>query len=101
MAVDLDDIRVRGGPPAGEVPAVRSITQQPYSPERHRESARLWVAFWLLGILTLLVLATFVALWGAWATIAELDTILKIMFGPLITLVGTMAGFYFGAASAE
>src|SRR5712691_6601138 len=97
--------------PIEEVGASREVTATPIEEfsstvglatvEERRETARGRVAAALLLILAAISVAPFVALWLAWATVAELTALLQIIFGPVVALVGAVTGFYFGAATTS
>lgn len=78
-----------------------SIAERPYDPGPQRELARMGFGGCLLLILALVSVLPFVALEFSWAATAELQTLLQIIFGPLVTLVGTVAGFYFGSQAVQ
>ncbi len=69
------------------------------STEEKRESLRGTIAYALLGILAFVVVGSFVTLWFNWGTGEELDTLLTLLFAPLIGLVGAVTGFYYGERS--
>jgi hypothetical protein len=84
-------------PPIG-APQPAFVGQEPIGP---REKTRGQVAAVLLGILAFLVAGSFISLWFDWASSEELDTLLTILFAPIIGLVGAATGFYFGERAAE
>lgn len=98
------DLDVRDA--SGLSAALPSVETEPYNPERWHSLARRNIAYWLLAILSLLVVLTFIPLYWILFTggddrdFAPLMSILNIVFGPVVTLVGSATGFYFGAQSA-
>lgn len=84
----------------GEQPSAAgavSVQSTPYDLTQDREKARRQIAYWLMGILTLVVGGV------AGAAIAngttDLTTWVSVFLTPIIGLVGTMLGFYFGGDS--
>jgi hypothetical protein len=85
-----------------------SIVSSPYNPDKARDSARRFIAFSLLGLLAGTVLLSFIAL--SWSLGSKVDAetnfdhligLLTVIFGPIVTLVGSATGFYFGAQTAS
>lgn len=74
---------------------------KPYDPEPHREGIRGYLAMVLMGVLILLLVATFIGLALEWYTAAEMDTILTIVFSPVVTLIGTVLGFYYAGGKGK
>lgn len=64
------------------------------------DRARLMVAMALIGLLAVVVLATAGAIINTPGDEMPLEAFLKLVFTPLIGLVGSVVGFYFGARSA-
>lgn len=60
-----------------------------------------WLAGSLVGMLALTIAAGFVTLWGGWASPTDLREYLTIVFGPLVALVASALGFYFGGRNDE
>jgi hypothetical protein len=92
-AIDLGDV----GPAAAVQP-----TTEPYSPERTRENFRGRVAL-LLMILLAALAAGMVIVTVALVRPFDRETIgllIAGIFGPIVGLVGTVVGFYFGQISA-
>lgn len=61
----------------------------------HPDNVRMWLAVSMVAILALIVLS---ACWG-WARGATVDDMqaLAIVLSPVVTLVGTILGFYFSS----
>lgn len=81
--------------------AVRPLTieKQPFDPTPQREQMRGHLAIGLLVLLAVTIAACFTTLWWGLASSADTLQIIELILGPLITLVGTATGFYFGSAS--
>ena len=71
-------------------------TEQKYDPEPARDTARKWLAYILLILLCAIVVASFATLWWAEAKFADLKALLELILSPVIALVGSATGFYFG-----
>ena len=75
-------------------------TGAPFNPEPQRERIRGWIALSLLGMLAVVLLLAFISMWvGMKAEV--LQTVLTIIFGPLVTLVSAATGFYYGSRSSS
>jgi uncharacterized membrane protein len=82
-------------------PTVVEVTESTWNQARTREQMRSVLAaslVLLLAVVTLLPLL-FIAL--NMVSIDDLDTLLKIVFAPVVALVGSVVGFYFGAEVAS
>lgn len=80
------------------VDSIVSASTKP-SIQHRQETARSWIAFGLLALLAVLMLATF---WAVLFRGVEWDNVkdpITFLIGLLIGLVGTVVGFYFGAKS--
>jgi hypothetical protein len=96
-----------GGPPVGEtlnISAPSSATQprieyQPYNPEEQRDYVRLIVTVGLLAMLFIVIAS---ACWESaswpnhWQQTKEM---VQTILSPLIGLIGSVIGFYFGAST--
>lgn len=73
------------------------------------DRARITIAYWLLAILTgIIVLSFALLLWAlesgngsTQSNFEHIAALLNILFGPVATLVGSAVGFYFGAQAAQ
>ncbi|MCW5773291.1 MAG: hypothetical protein KIT16_16745 [Rhodospirillaceae bacterium] len=86
------------------VDEIAQPTTKPYDPAKERETRRGWIAMLLIALLIGIVIFGFVTLWfgpGGKLTAAELKDFLAILIGPVVGLVGTVAGFYFGEKSGR
>jgi hypothetical protein len=70
-----------------------------FDPRPGQEVARSRIAYLLIGTLVATIAASFIGLWFNWMTSAELDAVMKLVFGPLVGLVGAVTGFYYGGKS--
>ena len=84
-------------------------TQQPPSPGaiqpfvgilEPQENTRAIIAFALIGLLTVLVISAVVGVFLAAISLERLTHVFGLVFGPVVGLVGTVVGFYFGAKTA-
>jgi hypothetical protein len=97
-----------------------SLTEVPYDPQRpapggivepvekvtHDDVSRRWIAYWLLGLLTLLILGAFAGFYKLFCeptkpTFEQFKTLVELILTPLITLVSAATGFYFGSATKK
>lgn len=96
-----------------ELASARSLTDAFTAPEIRVDPdthTRRWVSFALLGLLAAIVVASFVGLFWAFYKPAAagvqdvrfgyMTDLLNIVFGPVIALVSSVVGFYFGAKTA-
>ncbi|WP_047534528.1 hypothetical protein [Methylotenera sp. N17] len=75
-----------------------------YNHQQHQESFRGWIAILLIILLAIIVIYCLCFLSNLPQTDADkslnnLIQILQVVFGPLVTLVATAVGYYFGANS--
>ena len=104
-ALDLESAEEAISAPSDELPT--SITTERYDQERARDKAREAIAYALVAILagtiiaTLVLCAWLVGPYDADGNADRLVRVLNIVFGPIITLVGSATGFYFGAQTAS
>src|SRR5262249_31059672 len=99
--LDLDTAQVppgAGGEPGPRVPPPGALV--PFDPNPARETVRGLIAKWLILILAALVTAPFWFI--AWRSdqANAVKEILQIVFGPVVALVGSVIGFYFGVERA-
>jgi hypothetical protein len=72
-----------------------SATESKFDPEPQREKMRGRIAMGLLLMVAGIVAISFISLWFGMDT-DTLQTLLTIIFGPIVALAGTATGFYFG-----
>jgi hypothetical protein len=67
-----------------------------FSPERHLAQSRRGLAYWLMAILSVLLLLPWFALLTHSAEVDAIQALMTIVFAPVVGLVGAATGFYFG-----
>ena|SRR5712692_5739124 len=72
------------------------LLSAPYDPSQDREKMRGQIAGGLVVLLAFVVIVSFVMLCAKCTTSAELKDLLQIALGPIVALVGSATGFYFG-----
>jgi hypothetical protein len=89
-----------GLPPATEEIDVelprQPANEKPYDPEPRRERMRGALASGLVLILAAVAAAAWITIWARLATEAEVKDLLGVMLPPVVALVGSAIGFYFG-----
>ena len=80
------DVELPGQPPS----------EKPYDPEPRRERMRGYLASALVVILATIAVAAWLSLWLGLATEPEVKDLLGVMLPPVVALVGSAIGFYFG-----
>ena len=79
-------------------PAFETPGEKHYDAAKYQDTTRSYIAYWLLFLLTLLVLGGFGTVFAvATVTFENLKSILELIFGPIVALVSAATGFYFGA----
>lgn len=97
-----------GGGAFSEEP-FQAFVEQNYDPDSSRDSTRQTITLWLIGLLCAIVALTFVALFARGASTGfsdkeffhELKQVLDVLVGPVITLLASAVGFYFGYKQGE
>jgi hypothetical protein len=74
---------------------------RPYSVTRARENIRGIIALGLIALLSMVVTISLLLIWIHPDRSKELHELLVLVFGPLIALVGSATGFYFGSKEKE
>ena len=88
------------GENASEDGADVPVVEKQWNKDKARESMRGVVTSLLLGVLGFIILASFAILvWGN--KFEQLKELLTLIFTPIVTLVGTSVGFYFGEQSRK
>jgi hypothetical protein len=102
----------QSGPPAGPAGGVltrvpeadASVPDQspsrPYDREQERDTVRGLLALLLVFLLIGVVLAAWVSLWFRLAPEPEIKDLLSVILPPVVALVGSAIGFYFGGKAA-
>ncbi len=86
-----------------------TFEERPYNPDVFRDVTRQTITLWLIGLFCTIVVLTFVALFARGAStgftnkdfFSELKQILDVLVGPVITLLASAIGFYFGYKQGE
>lgn len=88
--------------PEQSAPALERLKVTRYDPEQSRDAARARITYWLLALLTLLIVFSFLtlALTSDPVSFDNFKAIIEILLGPIVALVSAATGFYFGAHSA-
>lgn len=85
-----------------EAPALRRYTENSYDPDKSRDTTRSLIAYWLLGLLTAVVVFSFAALLLVGPLNFEhLKSLLELLLGPIVALVSAATGFYFGSQQSS
>lgn len=72
----------------------------PYDPDPDREKIRGRLAQLFAGLLAVMALAPLLSVILDWATWDALEGPVSVTFGPIVGIVGTILGFYFGSKRA-
>lgn len=100
-------------PPSAPAPELSEakILERPYKydPEESRDTTRQTITLWLIGLLCAIVVLAFVALFASGVAVGFTGTtffdglkkILDVLVGPVITLLASAVGFYFGSKQGE
>lgn len=99
----------QGAPIAEERPYNADIEVRNYNADESRDTTRQTITLWLIGLLCAIVTLTFVALFARGASVGfastpffdDLKKILDVLVGPVITLLASAVGFYFGSKQGE
>ena len=67
-----------------------------YDPNPKREQVRGTIAWFLLGLLSMTVVFAFTAVARNWTDYENIKDMLGILLPPIVGLVGSAIGFYFG-----
>jgi hypothetical protein len=76
-------------------------TLEPFNLTREQEKVRGRIAEGLLMMLGVILLFAFLTLWALGTNFGDLEKLMTIIFAPVITLVGTATGYYFGNKTAQ
>ncbi|MDQ2956474.1 MAG: hypothetical protein M3Y42_05880 [Actinomycetota bacterium] len=81
-------------------PAPGGPKLEAWNPEPGREDVRKYVAYWLLGILSFVVIATVTLIvterWTKLST-DDVRSTIELVFSPIVTLVSAVIGFYYAS----
>jgi hypothetical protein len=101
---------LESGPSKAAADAARlpeTVAAEPYNPDRARDKTRQNIAYALIAILAGTIVMTMVLTWWLISpadpagNAERLVRVVNIIFGPIVTLVGSATGFYFGAQTAS
>ncbi|MFJ1259029.1 hypothetical protein [Cupriavidus sp. CuC1] len=89
----------------GPLPLPRPLDRpalRDYDPRPHHDTARRRIAYWLLVLLSGLLVAIFACFSGFFflkppPTFDQFKTLIELILTPLLTLVSAATGFYFGS----
>ena len=91
------DINEAVAPPTGAYTPV----EENYNPEPRRDQARMWLAYILVALLCVVIMASYGSLWlMSSADFPNLKALLELVLAPVIALVGSATGFYFGGGGS-
>lgn len=91
-----DPLDLTGDPPSSTGPAIQ---EKAYNPEPARERVRGAIAIALIGLLIGLITVLFISVLAKVVLVADLDKIAATILTPIMGIVGTVLGFYYGAKS--
>lgn len=72
-----------------------------YDPTERRENFRGTIALGLIALMAVTVFVSLLLIWIHPDRSKELHDLLALVFGPLVALVGTATGYYFGSQAAS
>lgn len=106
---DTGTPKTGSGGGSGITETAYKIQEQPYNPDASRDTTRQTITLWLIGLLCAIVVLTFVALFASGASVGftgkefieGLKAVLNVLVGPVITLLASAVGFYFGSKQGE
>jgi hypothetical protein len=85
-------------PDDASAPSFEQLVESRYDPDKSRDETRSYIAYWLLLLLTMVVVAAFTMLFAVHAaTFENLKSVLELILGPIVALVSAATGFYFGS----
>lgn len=85
-----------GEMPGGPAPSIEATA---YSPDQDRERVRGAIAIALISLLIGLIALLFISVLAKVVLVADLDKIAATILTPIMGIVGTVLGFYYGAKS--
>jgi hypothetical protein len=101
--VDVEVLDATISDPSVAAPTLEKPATTAYDPDKDREGARKGITYWLLTLLSLLFVISFLALATLKdsLTFDQLKSLVELLLGPLVALVSAATGFYFGAQSVR
>ena len=85
------DLSFQRAPPAAPPPDTR-----PFNVEAAQERIRGVIAGALVVLLFVIVVASFAIAWQQTLPVADIKSLLEVLLAPVVALVGSATGFYFG-----
>lgn len=82
-------------------PPIGGVKETSWTPAKSQEFVRSVLALSLVALLAGIIIVSFALVALKSVAVADMDTIMKIVFAPVIALVGSVVGFYFGADVAS
>jgi hypothetical protein len=79
-----------------ELPGLAPTPTREWEEGQHLAESRRFIAYWLLGILSGVLILSWTAVLTGWANFQDIQALMTIVFAPIIGLVGAATGFYFG-----
>lgn len=95
------------GFPLVELRPYREDVEAAYNPDESRDTTRQTITLWLIGLLCAIVSLTFASLLAKELGVVsaqffdDLRKVLDLLVGPVITLLASAVGFYFGSKQSE
>jgi hypothetical protein len=74
---------------------------EPFNIAKEQEKVRGVIAQALIVLLAVIILFAFISLWTFSSGFPDLEKLMTIVFGPVIALVGTAIGYYFGGKTTQ
>ena len=74
---------------------------EPFNIAKEQEKIRGLIAQGLVVLLAVIILFAFISLWIFTSSFGDLEKLMTIVFGPVIALVGSAIGYYFGGKTAQ
>lgn len=85
-----------GSPEFFERLVTPELQTEPYNHLKQQERVRGRIAEGLTILLAAIILLAFITLWCSGGSFDDLAKLMTIVFGPVVALVGTAIGYYFG-----
>jgi uncharacterized BrkB/YihY/UPF0761 family membrane protein len=77
-------------------PKTQEVQEKPYNQAEQRDKLRVWIAKALFFLISFFVAFSLIFYVVSPEKYKDIKDILTVVFSPLITLFGTVLGFYFG-----
>lgn len=86
---------------SGEISLTHLAPLQDYKPHKDREQVRGFIARGFFWLLTGIAVSSFAALVSHQISLTDLKEYFSSVFAPIIAIVGTVTGFYYGSSGNE